>query len=204
MKLIYPMTYVKITQGSYGSYSHSNKKAIDLAGKDWNKDSIFAPCDGMKIVLINDNYVLAEVYGDIELTSGKTVKYVEILFYHETANAGIKVGQVLSKGQVFMKEGTKGRATGNHVHIRVRDSERNEILPEEVFWFNKSIHTLVANESKYPIVTMEDEYMLSKDDANKLILLLKANYSLAKSKDSRDEIHRLANELRKASSQPET
>lgn len=48
----------------------------------------------------------------------------------------------------------------------------------------------------------EEEYMLIKEDANKIIAFLKAAYMAAGSKDSRAEFHRLANELRKASGQP--
>ena len=204
MKLLYPMTNVKISQGSYGAYSHSNSKAIDLAGKDWTSEPIISPCDGMKIILIDAKYVLAEVSGVIELTNGRIINYVELLFYHETANPGVKVGDVFNLGEPFMKEGTKGRATGNHVHVRTRSKGRTEdFLPEEVFWFKEGYHKLIGNKSKYPIVTMKEDDM-SIADATKLIALLKGAYGLTSSKEAQDEIHRLANTLRTASGQTPT
>ena len=205
MKLLYPMINVKISQGSDGSYSHKGKKAIDLSGKDYTAESIVSPCDGMKIILIEPMYVLAEVNGPIELTNGKIIHYAEILFYHETANSGVKVGDIFNLGEPFMKEGVKGRATGNHVHIRVRSKGRTvEYLPEEVFWFKDGYHKLIGNKSKYPIVHITEEEDMNAEDANKLIAILKAMYTLVPSAESRSEMHRLANELRKASGQPTT
>ncbi|OXM87855.1 DUF1906 domain-containing protein [Paenibacillus rigui] len=48
------------------------------------------------------------------------------------------------------------------------------------------------------------EYMLSPEDANKMIAFLGAGYMATEYADARAEFHRLANELRKASGQPET
>lgn len=50
----------------------------------------------------------------------------------------------------------------------------------------------------------EDADMLSAEDANKIILFLSAAYMSTTVQEARDEFHRLANELRKASGQPET
>lgn len=49
-----------------------------------------------------------------------------------------------------------------------------------------------------------DEYMMSVEDANKIIRFLSAGYFVVKgNKDAEEEFHRLANELRKASGQQE-
>lgn len=47
----------------------------------------------------------------------------------------------------------------------------------------------------------EDEYMLKPEDAEKVIGLLGKIWQMLPGQDSKDEIHRLANELRKASGQ---
>ncbi|MDR6883005.1 DUF1906 domain-containing protein [Bacillus sp. 3255] len=49
----------------------------------------------------------------------------------------------------------------------------------------------------------EEELMLNKEDANKVIGVLSAVYGLCVDQASKDEVHRLANELRKVSGQPE-
>lgn len=48
-----------------------------------------------------------------------------------------------------------------------------------------------------------DEHMLSVEDANKIIAFLSAAWNATDIEIARDEFHRLANELRKASGQPE-
>jgi len=47
-----------------------------------------------------------------------------------------------------------------------------------------------------------EDYIMTKEDANKIIALLSAGYAICKTKEDRYEFHRLANELRKASGQP--
>lgn len=49
-----------------------------------------------------------------------------------------------------------------------------------------------------------EEYMLSPKDANKIIGFLSAAWNCCTTKEDRQEMHRLANELRKASGQPVT
>ncbi|BFT73459.1 MULTISPECIES: N-acetylmuramoyl-L-alanine amidase [Paenibacillus] len=44
--------------------------------------------------------------------------------------------------------------------------------------------------------------MISVEDANKIIAFLSAAYMATEDPQARDEFHRLANELRKASGQP--
>jgi hypothetical protein len=48
-----------------------------------------------------------------------------------------------------------------------------------------------------------EDYMMAKDDANKIIGFLKAAYAAVDVAEAQDEFHRLATELRKASGQPE-
>lgn len=49
----------------------------------------------------------------------------------------------------------------------------------------------------------EEDYTMQAADANKVILFLKAAYECTDVQEARDEFHRLANELRKASGQAE-
>ncbi|TDF92153.1 glycoside hydrolase family 73 protein [Paenibacillus piri] len=46
-------------------------------------------------------------------------------------------------------------------------------------------------------------FMINAEDANKMIGFLKASYEASASQEARDDFHRLANQLRKASGQPE-
>jgi Lyzozyme M1 (1,4-beta-N-acetylmuramidase) len=53
------------------------------------------------------------------------------------------------------------------------------------------------------VTKREEEYILKPDDANKIIPFLSAAYKATRDPEAREELHRLANELRKASGQKE-
>jgi N-acetylmuramoyl-L-alanine amidase CwlA len=54
----------------------------------------------------------------------------------------------------------------------------------------------------YDAIMKGDGYQMKPEDANKLITVLSAIWGLLPNTESKEEIHRLANELRKASGQP--
>ena len=45
-KAIFPLRYLRITQGVNGSYSHKGSLAIDLGRKDENSKKLYAPFTG--------------------------------------------------------------------------------------------------------------------------------------------------------------
>lgn len=64
--------------------------------------------------------------------------------------------------------------------------------------------SFLAPKKVNPIEEEIDEYMLSQEDANKIIRFLSAGYFVVRgNKEAEEEFHRLANELRKASGQKE-
>lgn len=219
MKLCYPMEYVNITQGSYGTFSHTNKKAIDLGGADIYKCPIFAPCDNFKIIGIYDNYVMGEIdlsdsEEKIELLSGESCDYLKIMFYHETAFEFVTVRDVLDRKEIFMQEGTKGNADGNHIHIQVWLDKEGEvdIEPELVFWLFPNINEIKSVDNAYYQPLWNEYYSvdsgneLDEDEANLLIGLLKSIYSIidenkGESTYAKDKVHSLANKLRVLSGQ---
>ena len=151
-KLIYPMKHVNITQGSNGEYSHKNIYAIDLAGADSGMDDVFAQGTG-KVIEITDKSVKVR-YDNIVGQSGVVYKYAEVLYYHQTANPGIKVGQVLRKGQPFMREGMLGNATGNHIHLEIKcmgPVNITPMMPERMFFVDPQINRQIRNKSVEPV-----------------------------------------------------
>jgi murein DD-endopeptidase MepM/ murein hydrolase activator NlpD len=148
-KLIYPMKHVNITQGSNGEFSHKNKYAIDLAGSDSGADEVFAQGAGT-IIDITDRSVTVR-YNNVIGQSGSVYKYAEVLYYHQTANPGIKVGLPLRKGQVFMREGMKGNATGNHIHVEIKCMGANGLMammPERMFFVDPAFNREIRNDAK--------------------------------------------------------
>jgi murein DD-endopeptidase MepM/ murein hydrolase activator NlpD len=151
-KLIYPMKHVNITQGSLGEFSHKNVYAIDLAGSDSGADEVFAQGTG-KVIDITDKSVTVR-YDNIVGQSGEVYKYAEVLYYHQTSNPGIKVGQQLRKGQNFMREGMKGNATGNHIHVEIKCAGVNGLIPmmpERMFFIDPAVNRRIRNDAKEPV-----------------------------------------------------
>ncbi|MGG1638244.1 M23 family metallopeptidase [Paenibacillus sp. NRS-1760] len=127
--------------------------------------------------------------------------------YAHLSTAVVKVGQKVAKGQAIGNQGTTGSSTGNHLHYEIRraatprhgwtDTEAGVVEPTK---YLQDYYKAAA-----PIVVppkVEVKPMLKPEDANKIIPFISAAYGLAKDKASRDEAHRLANELRTASGQP--
>ena len=116
-KPLYPSPYMRITQG-YNVGTHLDSYAIDEAGSDSGIDFILAPFTGViKKIYPNDaNEVWLESVEQVEYPDG-TIDYMTMMFAHDNDVSNLKVGQVIPKGTRFYEEGTKGNATGNHVHM---------------------------------------------------------------------------------------
>lgn len=116
-KPIYPSPYMRITQG-YMEGSHQDSYAIDEAGSDSGIDFIKAPYTGVirKIYTQDANEVWLESLDKVEYPDG-TIDYMTMMFAHDNDVSNLSVGQIISQGARFYEEGTKGNATGNHVHM---------------------------------------------------------------------------------------
>ena len=131
--LIYPMKVMKISQGYSGNYSHAPHSAgtpkdypWDEAGADSGREYCYCPCDKMKIVKIygvgasGTNTIWLESTSKVDFADG-TNDYVTILITHPNDDdlKKLKKGQTFTRGQQICREGTDGRATGNHFHFAV-------------------------------------------------------------------------------------
>lgn len=132
-KLTYPMKTMGISQSYKGSFSHAkyyngkpNDYPIDDAGKDTGKDSVYCPCDKMKVKRIygvgngGTNTIWLESTSKVRFANGKA-DYCVLMIVHpnDAALKGIKVGQTFKRGEKITTEGMDGHATGNHVHMSV-------------------------------------------------------------------------------------
>ena len=110
---IYPMKVVNITQGENGTYSHAGTLAIDIVGAD----NLFAPFDGtIKKIYTENNSVWLESDNPVIYADG-TVDYMTVKFAHDNDISDLYVGKKIKKGEIFYQPGTKGYATGSHVHL---------------------------------------------------------------------------------------
>lgn len=116
-KAMYPSKVMRITQ-KHGIGTHKNNYAVDEAGIDGGISGVAAPFTGVikKIYTQDANEVWLESTNPVEYPDG-TIDYMTIMFAHCNDVSNLKVGQIIKQGQIFYSEGTKGQATGNHVHF---------------------------------------------------------------------------------------
>ena len=178
-KPLYPSPYMRITQG-YNVGTHLDSYAIDEAGSDSGIDFILAPFTGViKKIYPNDaNEVWLESVEQVEYPDG-TIDYMTMMFAHDNDVSNLKVGQVIPKGTRFYEEGTKGNATGNHVHMECGKGKftgsgwhknsagywsiNNPKKPTECLWIDDTIKIL--DSKGYTFRKIEE--VLKNDDDDK-------------------------------------
>lgn len=182
-KPLYPSPYMRITQG-YMVGTHKDSYAIDEAGSDSGIDYIKAPFTGIvkKIYTSDANEVWLESLDPVIYPDG-TVDYMTMLFAHDNNVSNLFVGKVISRGERFYEEGTKGNASGNHVHMECGKGKftgsgwhknsagywsiNNGKNPTECLWIDDSIKILNSNGYNFkriekPIIIPDEEKPVEK------------------------------------------
>lgn len=118
-KILYPSPYMRITQG-FKEGTHAGCYALDDAGSDGGIDFLIAPFTGTikKIYTADANEVWLESNEKVLFADG-TVDYATIMLCHDNDVSNLFVGKIIKQGERFYEEGTKGYATGNHVHFEI-------------------------------------------------------------------------------------
>lgn len=118
-KAVFMMDYLNISQKANGEFSHKGNKALDLAGKDRGIDELKAPFTGViKKINSNSNAVWLESLEKVKYADG-TIDYMTLLTIHDNDISGLKVGDIINQGEIYYQEGSRGNATGNHIHLSV-------------------------------------------------------------------------------------
>lgn len=118
-KAVLMMDYLRVTQKANNSYSHKGDCALDLGGDDGGIDNLKAPFTGkVKRIYANCNAVWLESVDKVKYADG-TEDYMVILTLHDNSVSDLKVGDIVKQGEVYYQEGTKGNATGNHIHLTI-------------------------------------------------------------------------------------
>ena len=177
-KPLYPSPYMRITQG-YMVGTHIDSYAIDEAGSDSGIDFLNAPFTGVikKIYKDDANEVWLESVEPVIYPDG-TVDFMTIMFAHDNDVSNLFVGKVIRKGERFYEEGTKGLASGNHVHIECGKGKftgsgwhknkagyysiNNSKNPTECLWIDESIKIL--DNKGYNFKMIEDDVITNNDN----------------------------------------
>ena len=174
-KPLYPSPYMRITQG-YMMGTHQDSYAIDDAGSDSGIDFIVAPFTGVikKIYVGDANEVWLESSDAVIYPDG-TVDYMTMMFAHDNDISNLFVGKVINRGERFYEEGTKGNASGNHVHMECGRGKftgsgwhknragywsiNNGKNPTECLWIDDSIKVL--NSYGYTFKKIEEDVVFA-------------------------------------------
>lgn len=115
---IFMMDYLNVTQTANNNFSHKGCLAIDIAGLDTGIDTLKSPFTGtIKRIYSDNNAVWIESNDKVRYADG-TIDYMTVLTMHNNSTS-LKVGDVIKQGTPYYKEGTRGYATGNHIHLSV-------------------------------------------------------------------------------------
>lgn len=130
-KILFPLKYMKVTQGMNGAYSHKGTYAIDYGyGGDEN---VYAPFTGTikKIYTgsgANSIWLLSN--SKVEFADGSK-DYAIMKCAHDNNISDLSIGKVIKQGQHFYNMGTAGQVTGKHVHIEIAKGSK-------VGWYQNS------------------------------------------------------------------
>ncbi|EJL30014.1 M23 family metallopeptidase [Brevibacillus sp. BC25] len=117
-------------------------------------------------------------------------------FYHMYAHLDdkkvlpVQVGQTVKQGQVIGYMGNTGNSVGYHLHYEVRGKGAS-------YGLGKDVEPLGYLNDYFK----KEQPKMTKQDADTIIVFLQKEWEAAGTQVERDELHRLANELRRVSGQ---
>lgn len=118
--MLFPLPFLKVTQGENGSYSHRGTYNIDFVGYNKNgrvyKAPMYAPCS-CKCVATIDAYNKGRIFQSLKkVHTPNGLQYVTFMNFHDN-NPIAKVGDTFEQGQLYAHTGTAGVGTGDHTHL---------------------------------------------------------------------------------------
>ncbi len=118
--MLFPLPYLKISQGENGSYSHRGTYNIDFLG--WGKNGriykapMYAPCSCKCVATLDANNKgrIFQSLNKVHTPNG--LQYVTFMNFHDNKPIA-SVGDTFVQGQLYAHTGTAGDVTGDHTHF---------------------------------------------------------------------------------------
>ena len=124
---IFPMINIGVSQrhNTTKKFSHYQMKAIDIIGKDAGIEQAYAPFTGKVLAITTSANTI--FFGSCDENGNKAqvmcedgvARVITVALTHDNNINDVAIGRVFKSGEKFYDEGTKGGATGNHIHIEV-------------------------------------------------------------------------------------
>ncbi len=118
---LFPLSYMYITQGEDGGYSHTGTLAMDFAGMS-NTFPYYAPVSCRCVATLADNNErIFTSLNPVYLPDG-TTSIISWVQAHDN-NPIASVGDTFNQGETIGHTGTAGQVTGDHVHFNFARGE---------------------------------------------------------------------------------
>lgn len=151
---LFPLEYLEISQGEYGSTSHQGTLNIDFRG--WGPNgrvygcNYYAPCTCKLVNSTIDtasNMRVWESVDKVHLPDG-TLDYICWQVGHDNNPPYSTVGTVIQQGDLMGHTGTAGFVTGDHLHYNVARGHfvgGQRVPPANQYQLINSMHIYDAN-----------------------------------------------------------
>lgn len=124
--MLFPLSYIYISQGENGEFSHRGTLNIDFLG--WGASGrvfnapLYAPCSCKCVATIdvNNNGRVFESLEKVHTPNG--LQYVTFMFFHDNFPIA-NVGSTFSQGDLIGHTGTAGNVTGDHTHFNTANGK---------------------------------------------------------------------------------
>lgn len=199
--LTYPCKVMRITQNYNGKTSHyphtvgsPKDYPVDEGGKDTGKDTIYCPCDKMKVRRVfgvgagGTNTIWLESTEKVDFADGTSDFFTMLITHPDDADLRyIGIGKIFLRGQAITKEGSDA-ATANHLHISggkgkykgsgwVKNTKGKWVLtttngackPEQLFYIDPDF-TRVMSKGGIAFKTLPEEYEVGTYTVNTAVL----------------------------------
>ena len=178
IKRKFGMACLNISQGRYGGYSHKNLNAYDLCGMDSGIDR-FKTFNDLTVIGIHEfsRTGFANTISCYDVENDVTLAMTHV----NNIPSGCVVGKVFHDGDTIYYEGTKGNATGNHIHLEIGKGKqpsktkingvwqlKNLINIEDYFYIDEN-YTTVKDAKGYVFSHEEESMAIGFKDKYQLI-----------------------------------
>lgn len=162
--MLFPLSYMDISQGEGGSYSHAGTYNIDFLGygplgRIYNCP-YYAPCTCECIYAGGSDNIRIFQSTDVVNRADGSVGYVTFLTMHDNDPIAT-VGRIFNQGDLIGHTGTAGNVTGDHVHFNTAFGQyagTEHVPPDNQYQLVNSSHIYETCYKNNTVIIQDEGY----------------------------------------------